>query len=199
MKLCYSSRPYALYSWNYFEAKQKAFGIKNAELFGGTPHIWVDHIGYTIPEELKSSSLDLMMYTPKPYNYSFCAVDPDQIQKTSDYYRNCVDAAGELGIRELSVTLTGGCLDAPERAKHENAVSQLRSLASYAESRGINLHLAPSGRQAESEAFDLKSVCAILDEAGAANVFAMPDIKAVGGLGENPAQWADRLSARIRP
>lgn len=198
MKICYSSRSYALYSWEYFEKQQKALNVECVELFGGTPHIWVDHMGYVIPEELRNSTLNLVMYTPKPYNYSLCAVDPDQKQKTAAYYRNCVNAAAELGVSDMTVTFSGGLLDAPDEQKHENAVNQLIELASYAADCNMNIHIAPNGSPKESEAFDLESVCRIMNEVSGENIFVLLDTSAMEGRGETAAQWSQKLGDRIR-
>lgn len=198
MRVCYSSRSFAFFSWEYFEEQQKALNTQYVELFGGTPHIWVDHLGFVIPEEVKNTSLDLVMYTPKPYNYSFCAVEQDQYNKTAAYYRNCIDAARQLGIKDVIVTVSGGCMDAPKNIRHENAVQQLSSMNVYADENDVRIHLAPLGSEVDSEAYDLKSIQAILNEVGKSNVSAMLDTAAIATHGETIKQWFEQLGDRIR-
>lgn len=197
MKLINSSRPYALYTWNYFEKKQTAFDMKSIELFGATPHIWTDHLGYIIPDELRRTGLDLVMYTPKPYNYSFCAVDRDQMEKTAAYYRFCVDAAKELGISDVTVTVSGGSLDADREQRHENAVSQIRSIAQYAGEQGLKINITPYGKQSESEAFDLESTHRIITEAACGNIYVMPDTANMASHGETIEGWFEKMGDRI--
>ena len=72
-QLCGMNLHYQHHSLEYFLDRQVELGLKNVELWGGSPHLYIDDASpervHTVQNAIQSRGLNLVCYTPETVVY----------------------------------------------------------------------------------------------------------------------------------
>ncbi|MBQ1811461.1 MAG: hypothetical protein II009_02435, partial [Erysipelotrichaceae bacterium] len=94
---------YLQYSLDYTLDSLAEIGIRNIDLWGGTPHYYrydrneKERIEFleTLQRKAAQRGLNFVVYTPETLNYPYAIADPDPCtrKRTIDYFSECMDDA----------------------------------------------------------------------------------------------------------
>lgn len=201
MEWTVSNMHYFYYPWEYFLEKQQALGAKTIDFYGAMPHIYVDHYTYhgckKIRKSIADQGMELVLFTPKPYNYCLHAPDGFHGELSEHYYQNCINAAKEMGAKRVSISLTGGYLDCPREQLYEAAQKRLYRLGCLASELGIQLLLETSKDSESPLLSSLTELKALLASLGSDTFSVLLNMQAVQKSGEQLCQWMSAFGRRI--
>lgn len=200
---------YIRYPMEDFLDVQSKLGVRELDLTLQAPHIYIDSEEHQKLDELKtvisSKSMTVHCVTPLPYRYTICA-DAGSIQrnKSEDYYKQCILAAGELGAEYLCITASGACYDYSADRLLNNAEETLKVLAAFAGEHGVTLLLGTVlGEECPYNAstpvlVHLDEVYDMLTRVHSPYLKAYMDTEVISLCGERITQWFDILGDDIK-
>jgi fructoselysine 3-epimerase len=141
---------YVQYSFSYFLNSMETCGVKNIELWTGSPHFYYEDYStltetYKKIKDLKAQMDDkgmkVICLTPEQLNYpiNLAAVDQHLRNRTIDYFIKHMEMALEFGTNQLFITSGVGLRDVPREECWKYSRESLRILAEKAEKLGVNL------------------------------------------------------------
>lgn len=153
MEFLCSNVHYFYYDTESFFRNSRAAGFYCAELYLGTPHIFID--GRTIddfsgiPKLAEAYGVRIKAVHPETlsFRYGLCCLDRQWNQKSLEAYKRCIDYAAEIGADRLDTDLTGGFRDQDRERILQSSVESLRELIEY----GREKHVSVALEAAESE------------------------------------------------
>lgn len=198
-----SNSQYIRFPFRDFIAAQKKLGISRIDLVGAVPHLWCDHISPIQTEEVKrileEEEMEVTVFSPKAYRYSIYA-EPETVQAsaTLNYYRNCINAAGELGCAAVALPLEGACFDQPRERLWNNAVQMLEAICGIAGGQGIAVLLPSVTEEVSPILTSLKDVKEMTGQIGSGALAVLLDIPVISVQGETISQWFGQLGEKIK-
>ncbi len=198
-----SNSQYIRFPFGDFIAAQKKLGISRVDLVGAVPHLWCDHISPIRTEEVKrlleDEEMEVTVFSPKAYRYSIYA-EPETVQAfaTLNYYRNCINAAVELGCRTVALPLEGACFDQPRDRLWNNAVQMLEAICGIAGQQGITVLLPSVTEEVSPILTSLRDVKEMAEQIGSGALAVLLDIPVISVQGETISQWFAQLGGKIK-
>lgn len=190
---------YFYYSWEYFLESMNVSGIRKIDLYGSMPHVWIDHHGYydskKIVHSANAQGCEIVVFTPKAYNYCIFSPKREHAELSRAYYRNCIDFAKASGITKMALSLPEGYLDFSAQDLYKHAIERVRALMDHAAKRGIQLLLEPVPGRLLCTINDMKRFLNDLDRGKVGISLCMCHLQKQG---ENLPQWLDRFGEQIR-
>lgn len=185
---------YYLYPFDYFLDIQKEMGIKKIELWGSVPHLWIDHISYEDPTPIKKKLVDyginIVAFTPKPYNYTLCApYETTQRKATLAYYENCIDFMVKLGVDRMCISSTGGSFDTPYKILWNCCKDSLIHLCRIANSKGVMVVMGTARPSMSKVVTTLHELKEMTDCVACNNLKILLDTVFMSMAGETIGQW----------
>lgn len=190
---------YQHHSLEYFLDQQVALGIKNVELWGASPHLYVDDASperlHYVRKAIKSRGLHLICYTPETVVYPInIAAEEEHIRwRSLQYLSRAIEIAAELGCGRMLLTPGWGYVESGREKSMPYALQSIEVLTRKAEKEGVILaleHLSPISSNLINTAADLKMV---LDQIPSPNLKAMLDTCQVCLVGEHVRDYFEAL------
>lgn len=192
-----SHRYYSIES--FFEAAHRA-GYRNVELWTGSMHLYVDNRGFDPIDRvrglmdrygIKIVGICPEQNNPKPWNIA--ARDKRAQERTRAYFEHVIDLAVALEAPQILVTGGWAFLDEPVEDAWARSVAMLRSIADYAECRGIRVAieaLQPVESILVNSAHDMRRM---IDDVGSPALKACIDMGAMVVAGDTFDNYFDEL------
>lgn len=181
MKIANMNLHYHRYSLKYFLDSTTRLGLRAIELWGGTPHLYVDDVNYqeisSILKEIKKRELELICFTPEQcaYPINLSAEDETFRKRSINYFKRCIQIANSLECSNLLVTAGYGLYNEPIEEAWRKGRESLQILAGEAEKAGITLLLEPLSRFGSNLVYNLNTLKQMYQEVNSPNLKVMLD------------------------
>ena len=148
--LAVSNKHYRYYTFERFLKTQRDLGIKKIELWGGTPHVWIDAYRADNGEEMKKRvleyELEIAVFVPEfsSYRYSLGILNPSVHSKSMEYLKRCMHYTAQLKAEYILIELNGYSLDGDFARQWESLLKTVDSLGTIAAQEGIKSAILPS-------------------------------------------------------
>lgn len=144
--LC-SNVHYFYYDTETFFRNSKEAGFQLAELYLGTPHIFIN--GQTIddfssiPNLAQKYGLRIKAVHPETlsFRYGLCYLDDGWNSKSLEAYKRCIDYAAKIGAERLDTSLTCGFRDHDQKLILKRCAENLGELIEYGAERAVTIAL----------------------------------------------------------
>ncbi len=140
---------YAQYSFNYFLDSMKRLGISNIELWGASPHFYLNDLKLSdikeIKKEIVTRRLKVICFTPEQCVYPINLAAKESVirERSIKYFKKSLEACCKLESPLLLVTPGWGYRNEPINEAWLRCKESLSYLAIKAEKKGIKLVLEP--------------------------------------------------------
>ncbi|WP_010277905.1 TIM barrel protein [Paenibacillus senegalensis] len=147
MKLANMNQHYHRYPLTYFLDSTVRVGLQAIELWGGTPHLYVDDAKPAdvkkVLKEIRSRDLEIVCFTPEQaiYPINLSAKDDTCRNRSIDYFKRCLEVTRELECSKLLVIAGFGFYNEPEEEAFARGRDSLQQLAREAEKTDVTLVL----------------------------------------------------------
>lgn len=194
---------YYFFPLEYFLDAQRSLGIQRIELWGGSPHVWVDHLSCSsvtsIKKQLQARRQSIAVFTPEysSYRYLLCSSDPAVFAKSMDYYLHCIELTKELGATMMCVNITGRFRDENYAAAWGRCVDAVGRLCGAAGQAGISLAVETLSPDQACIMTRLEELKKLFSEVGSKQLKAVIDTVSIGAAGETIEQWFDAFGRDI--
>ncbi len=194
---------YYYYSFEYFLDVQRKLGCSSIELWGGSPHIWVDHLSYNdckiIKKQFEQRNLDIVAFTPEctSYRYMLCATDPDRHRKSIEYFKKCIKVTAELGVSMMTINTMGKYQDEGYDTAWARCVESVSILCEEAKQNNVTLAMETLCPDQLGVITNLNELTKLFAEVNNDNLKALLDLVSVESAGESIDQWFATLGEKI--
>lgn len=194
---------YVYYPLDYMLDAQAKAGFKTIELLGMAPHYLLDYKGFQDPLEIRRKVEDRGMtigcFTPEcaSYHYTMCGADKGFHERSMEYFKRGLEAAGKMGATKLLTNTIGGTWDEEYDRVYERAVLSLKELAPVAADNGVTIAVETVRPEESRVVITLPELQRLLKDVNHPNVKAGMDTVAMGVAGETPRQWFQALGKEI--
>ena len=141
---------YVHYSFDYYLKSMQDCGLKNIDLWGGTPHYCrLDYPTAAAAEKkiaemrrkIEDMGMKVVIYTPETLAYPFSFSDPEKEvrARTIDYFEMAMDDALCFGTSKVFINSGCGLLDLPREESWQRCRESIRKVCDIAEKKGIML------------------------------------------------------------
>lgn len=198
---------YVQYSLDYTLDSLAEIGLKKVDFWGGIPHYY--RFDYTDAErenylkEIKKKAQDrgveIVVYTPETLNYPYAITGPDlkTVNRTIDYFRQCMDDALILGTDRLFINTGTGLRDLPIEESMATCISSIRKICDEAETKGITMLLEQLQPYESNICTDIKAIRQIVDNVKSPALKLCVDLTAMDVAGENLEMYYDTFGKEM--
>lgn len=164
---------YQQYSFDYTISSINSLGIKNVDIWGGTPHFY--HNDYSNEEvkkrlaelrkKIEDKGMKVVIYTPETLGYPYTIADPNKnsVNRTIDFYKYSMDDALALGTNRLFLNTGTGLRDLPKEKSMEICVDSMQKICDEAYKRGITIMLEQLQPYESNICTDINAIKHIMD------------------------------------
>lgn len=190
---------YKHYSFPYFLDAMMRYGFQNIELWGASPHFYVDELSSSdirgIRREIDHRGLSVVCFTPEQcvYPINLAAKEVSIRKRSIDYFLKSAEAASILGAPKLLVTTGWGYENESREEAWKRSRDSLEKLVRRAEELGLGVVLEPLTRNESNLVNNLGSLKRMLDEIQSPKLAAMVDTIPMALAGENFTDYIDQL------
>ena len=194
---------YYYYPFEYFLDVQSKLGCSSIELWGGSPHVWVDHLSYNdcklIKKQVEQRNQDIVVFTPEStsYRYMLCATDPDRHRKSMEYFKKCLKVTAELGAPIMTINTMGKFRDESNDTAWERCVESVSILCEEAKQNNITLAIETLCPDQLGVVTNLNELNKLISDVSNDNLKALLDLVSVESAGESIDQWFATLGEKI--
>ncbi|ASS91411.1 sugar phosphate isomerase/epimerase family protein [Aeribacillus pallidus] len=161
---------YKHYPLEYFLDAMVRYGFKNIELWGASPHFYVDDVSLQdtrkVKKEIDRRDLSVVCFTPEQcvYPINLAAKEERIREKSVQYFIKSAEVAKELGAPMLLVTAGWGYENEDRQEAWKRTRDSLERLSKVAADLELVLVLEPLTRAESNLIYDSKSLKTMLDE-----------------------------------
>lgn len=190
---------YGHYPFEYFLDSMVRLGIKNIELWGGSPHFYPDDLSrekfLQKKREISNRGLSIVCYTPEQVSYPVnIAAEEDYIRMRSlDYFIRSIQTAAELEAPLMVIVPGWGYLSQDKKQAWEYSRQGLVKLARKAMELGITLALEPLTTISSNLINYAKELGQMLDDVNEPTLKGMLDVGQMGILDETVNDYYEVL------
>ncbi|WP_223594867.1 sugar phosphate isomerase/epimerase family protein [Neobacillus bataviensis] len=172
---------YKHYPLEYFLDAMVRYEFKNIELWGASPHFYVEEMSIqdirNVKKEIDRRDLSVVCFTPEQCVYPInLAAKEKRIRENSiQYFIKSAEAAKELEAPMLLVTPGWGYENEDRQEAWKRTRDSLEKLAGIAAELDLTLAFEPLTRMESNLVNDAKSLKAMLDEVNSPNLKGMID------------------------
>ncbi len=194
---------YYFYPLKYFLDAQLELGYHTIEFWGGSPHVWVDHLSCSsltsIKKQLNMREQRIAVFTPEysSYRYLLCTSDPVLYRKSIEYYRNCIQLTAELGAKTMCINITGRFRDESYDSAWERCVESVGLLCETAGKVGVDLAMETLSSDQSCIVINLAELQKLFAEVKSKQLKAVIDTVSIGAAGETLDQWFDAFGQDV--
>lgn len=164
---------YQQYSFDYTVNSIHSIGIKNIDFWGGIPHFYrfdyaddeVEKYLKEIRKKIEDLGMKVVIYTPETLSYPYTITDPNKktVQRTIDYFSQCMDDALTLGTNRLFINTGTGLRDIPKEKSMETCIDSIAKICKIAEEKGIHMMLEQLQPYESNICTDIHAIKQIVD------------------------------------
>ena len=194
---------YRFYTLEDFFSHQQRFGIRRVDLFGATPHVWIDAYsaadGRKIRSQMEEYGLEPGMFVPEftSMRYSLGS-EGESGRKTWEYIRRCFHFARELGTDQVVISASGFLLDQDEKKRFGRLEEALGRLGRLAGEYGLMLYLMNHYADCTDMVRSMEDMERCMEICGSIPVFPAVDTASVYEAGERLEDWLECFGEKIR-
>lgn len=194
------SAQYVHHTFSYYLDSMVKCGIKNLDIWGGTPHFC--RLDYStnaaavrkireMRKEIDSRGQKVAIYTPEILNYPFNLSVPDQAtrERTIDYMDIAMDDALEFGTNRLFINSDMSPLDIPREESWKRCEDTIAKICSIAEKKGISMMLETLQPYESNLVVTLRDLTRMLGEVNSPALKVCLDVVAMEVSGETMEEW----------
>ena len=192
---------YQQYSLDYTLNSIKKIGIKNVDFWGGIPHFYRQDYSESevetrlkeIRKQIKDLGMKVVIYTPETLAYPYTIADPNKktVQRTIDYFSQCMDDALTLGTDRLFINTGTGLRDVDKAKSMEICVDSISKICQIAEKKGIKMMLEQLQPYESNICTDIKAIKHIVDSVKSPALKICVDLVAMDVAKENLEMYYD--------
>ncbi len=187
----------------FFQSMQKN-GLKNVELYLGTPHIFID--GNMIDDFSRVThiseryGIEILSVHPESlsHRYNLCSLDEFWNEKSLQAHKHCIDYAAENHIAQMNFNIAGGFRDVDEQLLCSRISENIKTLVRYAEEKGVNLVLETESPAYEGTVTTLDFAQRLDQYTGGEILSFGLNLDALEYAGETAEDWERCFPGRIR-
>ena len=178
-------------------------GITSLEMWCGSPHVLLDSGDYASCKKYRRMAEErglryVSLTSPSmQWQYQFAAREPEQREKSRQYFTNGVHAAAELGCGVMAVNAGWGYENEPREHAFLRAAETIARVADAAKEDGVLLALETLQPIESNLVLTLEDAKRMMAMIGHPFVKLMIDTVAVGVAGETPRQWFEAFGSEI--
>jgi fructoselysine 3-epimerase len=172
---------YKHYPLEYFLDAMVRYDFKNIELWGASPHFYVEEMSLhdirRVKKEIDRRDLSVVCFTPEQcvYPINLAAKEKKIREKSIQYFIKSAEAAKELEAPLMLVTPGWGYENEDRLEAWKRTIDSLERLTSVVAKLDVTLAFEPLTRVESNLVHDAKSLKAILDEVGSPYLKGMID------------------------
>jgi protein FrlC len=172
---------YKHYPLEYFLDSMVRYEFKNIELWGASPHFYVDDMSLQdirkVKKEIDRRDLSVVCFTPEQcvYPINLAAKEERIREKSIQYFIKSAEAAKELEAPMLLVTPGWGYENEERNEAWKRTRDSLERLSKVAADLELTLAFEPLTRVESNLVYDAKSLKAMLDEVNSSYLKGMID------------------------
>lgn len=197
---------YVHYSFDYYLDSMQKCGLKNIDLWGGTPHYCrLDYPTGAAAEKkiaemrkkIEDRGMRVVMYTPETLAYPFSFSDPEKEvrARTIDFFDMAMDDALNFGTNKVFINTGCGLLDLPREKSWQRCRESIRKVCDLAEKKGIMLLLEQLQPYESNLLTTLPDMKRMLDEVNSPALKTCVDLVAMEVVGEKFEDYYRELGA----
>jgi protein FrlC len=162
---------YVHYPLEYFLDSMVRFGFRNIELWGGSPHFYVDETTAAsdlkrIKKSIADRDLTVVCFTPEQviYPINIAAKEVEIRERSIEYFVKSAEASKELNAPRMLITPGYGYENEPVEEAWKRSQESLAILAERASRLDLTLLLEPLTRLESNIIHDMTSLKLMLNE-----------------------------------
>jgi len=200
---------YVQHTFSYFLNSMQKAGVKNVDMWGGSPHYcrFDFHSSFVaarqiarLKEEIVSRGMKVVIYTPETLAYPFSYSAPDSAlrERTLEYMKLAIDDALEFGTEK--VFINAGChpRDLDREDGWKRLVESYQQLCGYASRMGVRLVLEQLQPYESNLLVSLKDMKRMFAEIDSAALCACVDLVAMETAGDNLEDFCCDLGDKLQ-
>jgi fructoselysine 3-epimerase len=200
---------YCHYSFDYFLNSMERCGLKNIDLWGGSPHYCrLDYLTSSdafrklseMRKKIEDKGMKVVVYTPETLAYPYSVSHPEEAirNRTIDFFDMAMEDALTLGTDRVFINTGCGLLDLPREESWARAVESIKRICERAKKKGVTMVI----EQLQPYESNLLTTCGdmarMLKEVDSANLKACVDVVAMEVVGENLEQFYEAVPDHIQ-
>ena len=200
---------YCHYSFDYFLDSMERCGLKNIDLWGGSPHYCrLDYLTSRdafkkisqMRKKMEEKGMKVVVYTPETLAYPYSVSSPEEAvcSRTVDFFDMAMEDALEFGTDKVFINTGCGLLDVPREESWARAVDNIKRICEKAEEKGITMII----EQLQPYESNLLTTCddmvRMLNQVNSPNLKTCVDLVAMEVVDENLEQFFKALPDQIR-
>ncbi|NCB41751.1 MAG: sugar phosphate isomerase/epimerase [Clostridia bacterium] len=187
---------YIQYSFDFFLHSMKLCGIKNIDLWGGSPHY--SRLHYTNGQEAEKKvkelrkkiddcDLRVVVYTPETLTYPFSYSSPEATvrARTIEYMMAAMEDALLLGTKNLFLNTGCGLRDLPREESWKRCVESIQILCEKANVMGIDMIIEQLQPYESNLLVSQEDMFTMLQQVNSPSLNVCVDVVAMEVMGEN--------------
>lgn len=203
-KILCSNVHYFYYDADCFFTHMQENGWREAELYLGTPHIFIDSNVIDdfaqIPLLAFKHNVRITDVHPETisFRYHLCSLDAAWNQSSLQTYRNVIRYASQIGAESVNTNLTGAFRDLDQEKIFARLRQNLQHLAVYAEEKRVFLTLEAESSHYEGFICNLAQIQRLDTEIDSPVLRFGVNVDALEDAGETLVDWEKAFGDRIR-
>ncbi len=195
---------YFYYDTEFFFSHAAKAGVRQIEFYLGTPHIFIDHAVTDDFDRVKELSekhgVKIAAVHPETlsFRYGLCYMDDEWNKKSVKAYKNCIDYASRIGVRQLNTNVTGAFRDQNQEEIFKRAADNLKEIAAYGREKGVKVAAETESPYYEGFLTRLSEAEQLSDYIGDENLEFNINYDGMKAAKETVRQWTDKFPGRIR-
>ncbi|MCB7318605.1 sugar phosphate isomerase/epimerase family protein [Lacrimispora sp. 210928-DFI.3.58] len=140
---------YRFYPFETFLEKQEELGVRKIDLFGATPHMWIDAYSASdageVRRQIEGRGMEVNSFTPEFSSMRYTlGAEGEGERKTWEYVKRFLEFAAGLGTGRIILTANGFLLDRDEKEQRRRLKDSLRHLGELGKPYGFQFLLLNS-------------------------------------------------------
>lgn len=202
-RFAFMSYPYCHYTFEYFLKDMDRFGIKNIEIWGGSPHLYYKDVTpdslQRMKNEIESHHIKVVAYTPEQvlYPYNIAAREPKIRKRSIEYFKENIRIATILGSPLMIVSAGWGYLDESKGEALKRSCDSLKIVSEYAMEYGITLALEPLTKISSNLINYAAELAEMISDVSSPALAGMLDVGQMAILGETVEDYFNALGRQL--
>lgn len=197
-----SNAHYRFYTFETFLKHQKRLGVKRVDLFGATPHVWIDAYsqsgGKKTRQMIQSFGLTPGVFIPEFSSMRYTLGSGEESHaKTHEYLKYCLEFAAEMETSQMVITANGFLLDIEEKQRRFRLTKELGYVLDMAEPLGIRILLQNHYSDHTNMIRTIRDMDWCLKSMEGRKIGAALDVASAYEAGEDIEQWLLRFKDRL--
>ncbi len=191
-----SNAHYRFYTFETFLEHQRRLGFRRVDLFGATPHVWIDAYGRSggrrLREMMDYYGLEPGVFLPEFSSMRY-TLGSQAREKTHEYLKYCLEFGAELETDSMVVTANGFLLDVREEERRFRLEEELGYVADLAKPLGMKVLLLNHYSDHTNMIRTIEDMVWCMNVMEGKNIGPAMDVASVYEAGEDVRLWLSRF------